>query len=93
MDLVGLIRVLGFLVLAAVGIHVSGSAIEEHVQRQPEPVPDSEANDEADEIAQMLAAQNEFRRRSGRPERTEQQVIAEVEAEQRWLEDRVRSSR
>jgi hypothetical protein len=38
---------------------------------------------ELDDVEQMIEAQNERRRRSGRPERTEEDVRAEVEAAER----------
>jgi hypothetical protein len=44
---------------------------------------------EQDDVAQMIEAQNERRRASGRPERTEAQVRAEVaEAEARLRDER-----
>jgi hypothetical protein len=48
---------------------------------------------ELDDIDQMLEAQNERRRRSGRPELTEDDVRAEVDAAQRELRERARSYR
>ena len=35
----------------------------------------------------MLEAQNERRRRSGRPEITEEQVMAQVEEDERWKKE------
>ena len=43
---------------------------------------------ELEDIDQMLEAQNERRRRSGRPELTEDQIRAEVDAAQRELKER-----
>ena len=43
---------------------------------------------ELDDIDQMLEAQNERRRRSGRPELTEEGMRAEVDAAQRQLKQR-----
>jgi hypothetical protein len=48
---------------------------------------------ELEDIDQMLEAQNERRRRSGRPELSEDDVRAEVDAEQRELEERARAYR
>jgi hypothetical protein len=48
---------------------------------------------ELDDIDQMLEAQNERRRRSGRPELSEDQVRAEVDAAQRELQERAESYR
>ena len=41
-----------------------------------------EAQNEVDDVQQMLEAQNEMRRRRGVAERTEQELRAEVEAEE-----------
>jgi hypothetical protein len=43
---------------------------------------------ELEDIDQMLEAQNERRRRSGRPELSEDDVRAQVDADQRELKDR-----
>jgi hypothetical protein len=43
---------------------------------------------EQDDVQQMIEAQNERRRRSGRPERSEDEVRAEVAAEQAELRRR-----
>jgi hypothetical protein len=44
-----------------------------------------EAQNDADDVAQMIEAQNERRRRTGRPERSEAQVRAELaDAEADW---------
>jgi hypothetical protein len=48
---------------------------------------------ELEDIDQMLEAQNERRRRSGRPELTEDEVRAEVDAAQRELDERAQSYR
>lgn len=48
---------------------------------QPTRSYEDEARLELEDIEQMLEAQNERRRRSGRPEITEEDVRAEVEAE------------
>ena len=48
---------------------------------------------ELQDIDQMLEAQNERRRRSGRPELTEEGVRAEVDAAQRELDERARTYR
>ena len=47
---------------------------------------DAQAQDEQDDIEQMLAAQNERRRRRGLPDRTEEQVRAQVDADRRALD-------
>jgi hypothetical protein len=48
---------------------------------------------EMDDVDQMLEAQNERRRRSGRPELSEDEVRAQVDAEQREQERRAREFR
>lgn len=48
---------------------------------------------ELDDIDQMLEAQNERRRRSGRPELSEEGVRAEVDAAQRELQERAENYR
>ena len=46
---------------------------------KPTRSPEVEAANEVDDVSQMIAAQNEMRRRRGAPERTEEQVKADVE--------------
>jgi hypothetical protein len=48
---------------------------------------------EMDDVDQMIEAQNERRRRSGRPELTEDEVRAEVAAEEREQERRAKEFR
>jgi hypothetical protein len=48
---------------------------------------------ELEDIDQMLEAQNERRRRSGRPELSEDQMRAEVDAAQRELKERAEAYR
>jgi hypothetical protein len=43
---------------------------------------------ELEDVDQMLEAQNERRRKSGRPEISEDGIRAEVEAEERWRAER-----
>jgi hypothetical protein len=50
---------------------------------RPTRSPDAEGRDEAEDIAQMLAASNALRRRRGAPERTEDEVADAVHADQR----------
>ena len=54
---------------------------------------DTEVELELDDIDQMLEAQNERRRRRGQPERTEDDVRAEVAAEERELKARAEQYR
>ena len=45
---------------------------------KPTRSPEAEAQNEVDDIAQMIAAQNELRRRRGLPERDEEEIAASV---------------
>lgn len=49
---------------------------------KPTRSPEVEAQNEIDDVRQMLEAQNEMRRRRGAPERDEDELRAEVEAEE-----------
>lgn len=49
---------------------------------KPTRSPEVEAQNEIDDVQQMLEAQNEMRRRRGAPERDERELRAEVEAEE-----------
>jgi hypothetical protein len=55
---------------------------------RPTRSPAVEAQNEIDDVEQMLEAQNARRRRRGLPERTEEQVQAEVDAGRREIADR-----
>jgi hypothetical protein len=48
---------------------------------------------EVDDVDQMLEAQNERRRASGRPERTEEDVRLQVAEDERWREELRRRAR
>jgi hypothetical protein len=57
---------------------------------KPTRSPEAEAENELDDIAQMLAAQNEIKRRRGAPEITEEEIQARVREDReqlrRWRE-------
>jgi hypothetical protein len=57
---------------------------------KPTRSPEAEAQDELEDIEQMLAAQNEMKRRRGEPEITEQEIEARVREDReqlrRWRE-------
>jgi hypothetical protein len=55
---------------------------------KPTRSPEVEVELEQDDVAQMIEAQNERRRRTGRPERTEDEVRAEVASAQAELRRR-----
>ena len=74
----------GFFV--AVGRWYPGSGAEQvdwRLTRSPE----VEAELELDDVDQMLEAQNARRRASGRPERTEEDVRAQVAEDERWRDE------
>jgi hypothetical protein len=57
---------------------------------KPSRSPEAEAQNEIDDVAQMIAAQNELKRRRGAPEITEEEIQARVRADReqqrRWRE-------
>ena len=71
----------GALILTVVllGIFSKRSALE-ILDWKPTRSPQAEAENEVDDIEQMIAAQNELRRRRGKPERTLEDVEAEWRA-------------
>lgn|SRR6187549_259613 len=60
----------------------SETSSAELVDWKPTRSPDVEAQNELDDVRQMLEAQNEMRRRRGAPEIDEGKLRAEVEAEE-----------
>ena len=62
----------------------------EFLDWKPTRSPEAEAENELDDVAQMIAAQNEIKRRRGAPEITEEQIEARVRADReqlrRWRE-------
>ena len=79
------IAVLGALV--ALGHFYPGSGAEQ-LDWKPTRSIETEIELELDDVDQMIEAQNERRRRSGRPERSEDDVRADVDRERRDLEAR-----
>ena len=77
--------VVAFLVFLAIGKWYPGSGAEQ-VDWKPTRSYEDEIRLEMEDVDQMLEAQNERRRASGRPELTEQQIRDEVESEERWRE-------
>jgi hypothetical protein len=57
---------------------------------KPTRSPEAEAENELDDVAQMIAAQNEIKRRRGAPEITEEEIEARVREDReqlrRWRE-------
>jgi hypothetical protein len=68
-------------VLLVVGHFYPGSSAD-LVDWKPTRSPELEAQNEIEDIQQMLEAQNAMRRRRGAPERTEQELREEVEADE-----------
>lgn len=68
-------------VLLVVGHYYPGTSAE-LVDWKPTRSPEVEAQNEIDDVQQMLEAQNEMRRRRGVAERSEQELRDEVAAEE-----------
>jgi hypothetical protein len=68
-------------VLLLIGHYYQGSSAD-LVDWKPTRSPEVEAQNEFDDVRQMLEAQNEMRRRRGAPEVDEGALRAEVEAEE-----------
>jgi hypothetical protein len=75
-----------FLIFAAIGKYhpVSGAEV---LDWKPTRSPEVEAELELDDVDQMLEAQNERRRASGRAERTEDDVSMQVHEDRRFIDD------
>ena len=86
MDGFTLFVLFGFVVMIgvflAIGKWYPGSGAEQ-VDWRPTRSPEVEAELELDDIDQMLEAQNARRRASGRPERTEDDIRAQVAEDER----------
>ena len=54
---------------------------------KPTRSPELEAANELDDVAQMIAAQNELRRRRGKPERTQEEVELQLMRDQAALRE------
>jgi hypothetical protein len=80
----GTLVVLGFCIAALVVVgraYPSGSS--ELLDWKPTRSPEVEAQNEIDDVRQMIEAQNEMRRRRGAEELTEAEIRARVTEEQR----------
>ena len=85
----------GLVVLAiflAIGKWYPGSGAEQ-VDWRPTRSPEVEAELELDDVDQMIEAQNARRRASGRAEITEDDIRAQVAADERWREELKRRAR
>jgi len=74
------------LVFLAIGKWYPGSGADV-LDWKPTRSIETEIELEMDDVDQMIEAQNERRRRSGRPERTEDDVRAEVAAEEESMRE------
>ena len=83
--------VLMVLAVLALGQFYPGSGAEQ-LDWKPTRSPQVEAENEIDDVAQMLEAQNE-RRRRGLPDRTEEEVAAEVRRDHAELKERAAAFR
>ncbi|MEA2405678.1 MAG: hypothetical protein QOE08_2325 [Thermoleophilaceae bacterium] len=83
---------IAFGLLWALGRSYPGSGADV-LDWKPTRSPEVEAQNELDDVDQMLEAQNERRRRSGRAEITEDDVRERVDREQREQEERGRRYR
>ena len=78
-------------VLMAIGHYYPGTGAEQ-LDWKPTRSYEDEVRLELEDVDQMLEAQNERRRRSGRPELSEDQLQAEVREEERLREQRARGA-
>jgi hypothetical protein len=83
--------VIGLAIFLAIGMYhpKSGSEV---LDWKPTRSHEDEVRLELEDVDQMLEAQNERRRRSGRPELSEDQLQAEVHEEERLREQRARGA-
>jgi hypothetical protein len=72
--------VVGFFATAAGMALVSRRSARDILDWKPTRTPEAEASGEADDLEQMVAAQNRLRRRRGAPERTLEDVERELGA-------------
>ena len=84
--------VVALAILLALGKWYPGSGAEQ-IDWRPTRSPEVEAQNELDDVDQMLEAQNARRRASGRPERSEDDVRAQLAEDERWREEMRRRAR
>lgn len=82
--ILGTLAVIAFMigVLVLVGHFYPGSGAE-LLDWEPTRSPELEAQNEIDDVRQMMEAQNEMRRRRGAPEMTEAELQAKVAEDER----------
>src|SRR5215213_9682475 len=79
------IFVLMIVFVILLGIFYPGSGAEQ-LGWKPTRTPEQEAANEVDDVAQMLEAANERRRRRGAPDLTEEGITARVHSDKREIE-------
>ena len=84
--------VVAIAILLALGKWYPGSGAAQ-VDWRPTRSPELEAELELDDVEEMLEAQNARRRASGRPERTEEDIRAQVAEDERWRQELRRRAR
>jgi hypothetical protein len=82
---------LAFFVITVLLLGVfSKRSVRDYLDWKPTRSPEVELQNEVDDVAQMIAAQNELKRRRGAPEITEEEIEARVredrEQQRRWRE-------
>jgi hypothetical protein len=80
---------LAFFVIAVLLLGVfSNRSPRDYLDWKPARSPEAQAQDELDDVAQMIEAQNELKRRRGAPEITEEEIEERVredrEERRRW---------
>ncbi len=85
-----LVAFLGGIVLLGLYSPRSGADV---LGWRPTRTPEAEAENELDDVAQMLAASNAIRRRRGAAERTADEVADSIDADRRALDRRAREHR
>jgi hypothetical protein len=84
--------VVAIAILLALGKWYPGTGAAQ-VHWRPTRSAEVEAELELEDVDQMLEAQNSRRRASGRPERTEEDIHAQVAQDERWREELRRRAR
>jgi hypothetical protein len=74
--------IVGFLILAALGRAFQNHSVADLLDWQPTRSPEVEAQNEVDDIQQMIDAQNEYRRKRGAKEITEADVQRQAAEDQ-----------
>jgi hypothetical protein len=74
--------VLLFLILVALARAFERNSVAEIIDWKPTRSPEVEAQNEVDDVRQMIEAQNEYRRKRGAPEITEEDVERQAREDQ-----------